>query len=73
MPIELGRIKNASDTCLKLALEVENKFNDLMMLTGRLLEVSQAAKGSHEEQLKEKGLNNDIHYFQFNFTEHDHH
>ena len=65
MPIELGRVKNASDTSLKLAQEVENKFDDLMVLTGRLLEVSQAAKGSYEEQLKEKGLDNDIHYFHF--------
>ena len=38
-----------------LAKEVEKKFDDLMMLTGRILEVSLVAKGSHEDQLKKAG------------------
>ena len=55
LPIELDRIKHASDKCLVLAKEVEKKFDDLMMLTGRILEVSLVAKGSHEDQLKKAG------------------
>ena len=55
LPIELDQIKHASDKCLVLAKEVEKKFDDLMMLTGRILEVSLVAKGSHEDQLKKAG------------------
>lgn len=45
LPIELRKIeKNASES-LELAKAVESKFENVMHLTGELLEVSSAAKG----------------------------
>lgn len=45
LPIELWKIeKNASES-LELAKAVESKFENVMHLTGELLEVSSAAKG----------------------------
>ena len=62
LPIELNKIKRASDKCLDLAKQVEDKFAGLMELTGRLLEASVVAKGQYEEQLKEAGKNSNMDY-----------
>ena len=40
---------------LKLAKEVEDKFEKVMLLTGELLEASVAAECSFEEKQKEAG------------------
>ena len=48
----MENIKETADTSLELAKEVENKFDQLMLLTGEILEASVAAESSYEEKLK---------------------
>ena len=53
LPIELRKIeKNASES-LELAKAVESKFENVMHLTGELLEVSSAAKGHFQKTQEE--------------------
>ena len=55
LPSELKSIKDASDNCVKFAEEVKDKFGETMELTGKLLEISQHATGSHQEELAKAG------------------
>ena len=55
LPSELKSIKDASDNCVKFAQEVKDKFGQMMDLTGKLLEISQHATGSHQEELAKAG------------------
>ena len=55
LPSELKSIKDASDNCVKFAEEVKDMFGKMMELTGKLLEISQHATGSHQEELAKAG------------------
>ena len=55
LPLELGQMKATADRSLKLAKEVEKKFESLMLLIGELLVASVAAKSTYEEKLNEAG------------------
>ena len=60
LPIELRKIeKNASES-LELAKAVESKFENVMHLTGELLEVSSAAKGHFQKTQEELQIKRDI-------------
>ena len=56
LPIELGKIERNSAECLRLAQSVEAKFEDVMDLTGELLEVSSEARGYYEKAQEETQL-----------------
>ena len=49
LPIELGEIDRNATECFRLAEVVEAKFENVMDLTGELLEVSAAAKGYYNQ------------------------
>ena len=66
LPDELKSIKDASDNCVKFAKEVEQKFDEMMALTGKLLEISQHATGSHQNELREAGSYQKIVFLSFN-------
>ena len=60
LPIELRKIeKNASES-LELAKAVESKFENVMHLTGELLEVSSAAKGHFQKTQEELQMKREI-------------
>lgn len=60
LPIELRKIeKNASES-LELAKAVESKFENVMHLTGELLEVSSAAKGHFKKTQEELQMKREI-------------
>ena len=60
LPIELRKIeKNASES-LELAKAVERKFENVMHLTGELLEVSSAAKGHFQKTQEELQMRREI-------------
>lgn len=60
LPIELRKIeKNASES-LELAKAVESKFENVMHLTGELLEVSSAAKGHFQKTQEELQMRREI-------------
>lgn len=53
LPIELGKIDRKASECLRLAQEVQAKFEHVMDLTGELLEVSSAARGYYQKTQEE--------------------
>ena len=53
LPIELGKIDRNATECLRLAQAVEARFENVMDLTGELLEVSSAAKGDYQKSQEE--------------------
>ena len=53
LPIELGKIDRKASECLRLAQEVQEKFEHVMDLTGELLEVSSAARGYYQKTQEE--------------------
>ena len=53
LPIELRKIDRKAEECLRLAQAVEAKFEQVMDLTGELLEFSSAVKGHYENTQKE--------------------
>ena len=68
LPSELKSIKDASDNCVKFAQQVKDMFGKMMELTGKLLEISQHATGSHQEELAKAGsyLISKIYFLPFN-------
>ena len=60
LPIELGKIERVSTECLRLAEAVEKKFEEVMFLTGELLEASSAAKGHYKKAQDEAKQNREI-------------
>ena len=60
LPIELWETERSSTECLRLAEAVEKKFEEVMFLTGELLEASSAAKGHYKKAQDEAKLNREI-------------
>lgn len=53
LPISLEGIKDIADRCLNLAISTEERFTDVMNLTGEILEACTFAKMTYEEDLRE--------------------
>ncbi|CAN0417591.1 unnamed protein product [Lampetra fluviatilis] len=51
LPLHLKKIKATADTCLQRAQDVENEFNNVMELTGELLEACTNSKSQYENDL----------------------
>ena len=52
LPIILSAIQSIADKCVALASSVEKRFEEVMDLTGEVLESSSTAKGTHKEKLE---------------------
>ena len=60
LPIELRKIERNASESLELAKAVESKFENVMHLTGELLEVSSAAKGHFQKTQEELQMRREI-------------
>ncbi|XP_078344814.1 uncharacterized protein LOC144630334 [Oculina patagonica] len=60
LPIELGKIDRNATECLRLAQAVEAKFEQVMDLTGELLEVASAARGYYQKAQEEIKIKQEI-------------
>lgn len=60
LPTGLGKIDRDATECLRLAQEIEARFEHVMDLTGELLEVSSSAKGYYKKIQEDLKMKRDI-------------
>ena len=53
LPMSLKKVEQIADSCLELAIGIEDKFVRVMHVTGELLETCTAVKGKYEEKYKD--------------------